>query len=151
MSVYGVDAEPQRSTLVVGWGAIKGRREHENLVDTSPRCSAGGLRPSAPWQCRLLQRVGPASSDEVQDTEDTTARTQHRHRVQIRMTKDENFKPGTFGCHEALHMASFLCDVVDRQLVEHEAIKQNKEWLKLAYQARAALIVLYNEIGKEHL
>lgn len=48
-------------------------------------------------------------------------------------------------------MASYLAAAVDEQLVEHEAIKQNKEWLKLAEMAQCALADLYNAIAKDHL
>jgi hypothetical protein len=65
--------------------------------------------------------------------------------------KRADFKPGTMGCHEALHMASFLADAVDVQLVEHPAIKQNREWNFLAKRAAQALADLYQRIGREHL
>jgi hypothetical protein len=64
---------------------------------------------------------------------------------------DTPFAPGGFGCHEALHMASFLCAAVDEELVEHEAIKRDPEWLSLAEQARDALAALYQKIGSKHL
>lgn len=63
----------------------------------------------------------------------------------------EDFKPGGLGCHEALHMASFLTEAVNEQLVEHPAIVQNEEWQKLAIAAREALAKLYNKIGEAHL
>jgi hypothetical protein len=37
------------------------------------------------------------------------------------------FAPGTLGCHEALHMASVLADMVDVQLAEHPAVRLNPE------------------------
>jgi hypothetical protein len=62
-----------------------------------------------------------------------------------------DFTPGSIGCHEALHMASFLCAAVDEQLCEHEAVKLNPEWVALADRARDALMDLYQAIGAEHL
>lgn len=59
--------------------------------------------------------------------------------------------PGSFGCHEALHMASFLCNAVDEELSEHEAIKANPEWLALSRKAVDALGELYQKIGAAHL
>jgi hypothetical protein len=64
---------------------------------------------------------------------------------------DERYKPGTMGCHEALHMASFLTDTVYEQLVQHPAVKRNAEWLQFANDAVTALSDLYQAIGKEHL
>lgn len=61
------------------------------------------------------------------------------------------FEPGSHGCHEALHMASFLIDAVDEQLVGHPAIQANADWQKLATTALDALFELYQAIGKQHL
>lgn len=60
-------------------------------------------------------------------------------------------EPGSFGCHEVLHMASFLQMSVYHELIVHPAIKNNKEWLKLAHKAQGALADLYNAIGLKHL
>lgn len=62
-----------------------------------------------------------------------------------------DMSPGSFGCHEVLHMASFLCASVDEQLCEHAAIKANPEWVALADRARDALLDLYQSIGAKHL
>lgn len=63
----------------------------------------------------------------------------------------ENFAPGSFGCHEALHMAWFLMESVERGLAEHAAIKAKPEWTALADKAHQALFDLYQAIGREHL
>jgi len=55
-----------------------------------------------------------------------------------------------FSRHEILHMASFLAGVVDSELLESEAIKENVEWVQLARKAHTALYKLYQEIGKAH-
>lgn len=65
--------------------------------------------------------------------------------------KEDKFAPGSFGCHEALHMAAFLMTAVANELSGHDAIKQNAKWLKLADKAHDALFDLYQAIGKEHL
>jgi hypothetical protein len=65
--------------------------------------------------------------------------------------KHEGFEPGTFGCHEALHMASFFAGAVDEELCDHPAIEQNPEWLKLARTAATALAELHQKIGAAHL
>jgi hypothetical protein len=62
-----------------------------------------------------------------------------------------DFSPGSMGCHEALHMASFLASAVDQELREHPAIQANPEWLKLAETATEALADLYQKIGAQHL
>ena len=62
-----------------------------------------------------------------------------------------DFSPGSLGCHEALHMASFLCHSVDSELCEHEAIKADPKWLALAQKAAGALMDLYQSIGAKHL
>lgn len=63
----------------------------------------------------------------------------------------KRFKPGTHGCHEALHMASVLLEMVDERLVQHPAIERNKKWRKMAVKACDQLFDLYCEIGKAHL
>ena len=63
----------------------------------------------------------------------------------------DGFKPGTLGCHEALHMASYFAGAVDEELCEHPAIKRNPKWLALATKAADALGDLYNAIGRDHL
>lgn len=61
------------------------------------------------------------------------------------------FAPGTFGCHEALHMTSVLVNTVSEHLVEHPAIMLNPSWHALAEKAADALAELYQAIGQEHM
>lgn len=61
------------------------------------------------------------------------------------------FKPGSFGCHEALHMTSFLTSAIDSELAEHPTIKDNPRWLQMAEMARDVLASLYQEIGAVHI
>jgi hypothetical protein len=63
----------------------------------------------------------------------------------------KQYEPGSYGCHEALHMASFLANAVSEELCEHNAIKANPEWEQLATTAFEALYKLYQEIGAKHL
>ena len=60
------------------------------------------------------------------------------------------FAPGTHGCHEALHMAAVLMEMVDERLCQHPAIQLRLEWAKKADAARVALFELYQDIGREH-
>ena len=62
----------------------------------------------------------------------------------------EGFAPGSFGCHEALHMASVLAEMVDERLCQHPAIAARKEWVAKANLARSTLHELYQTIGQEH-
>ncbi len=55
-----------------------------------------------------------------------------------------------FGRHEVLHMASFLANSVDSELLEHAQIQNNPEWKMLAERAFNSLFDLYQAIGREH-
>jgi hypothetical protein len=61
------------------------------------------------------------------------------------------FAPGTFGCHEALHLASVIERLVEQDLAEHPAVVLKPRWFQLASRASDALAELYQEIGKVHL
>ncbi len=61
------------------------------------------------------------------------------------------FAPGSFGCHEALHMACVLAEMVDTHLCEHPAVQRVPEWKALADRAAEALHDLYQAIGTQHL
>lgn len=61
------------------------------------------------------------------------------------------FTPGSYGCHEALHVTGLLRDLVERELYEHLAIQANPKWLELADKACSALFDLYQAIGAEHM
>lgn len=60
-------------------------------------------------------------------------------------------RPGSFGCHEVLQMASVFSDSVDRHLCEHPAILADPNWYRLAHEAQLALWNLYQAIGEKHL
>ena len=61
------------------------------------------------------------------------------------------YQPGSYGCHEAMHMAFVLQELVARQLLEHRAITSRPEWAKLAQTAFDTLFELYQAIDREHL
>lgn len=61
------------------------------------------------------------------------------------------FRPGSYGAHEALHMASVFADMVDRHLCEHPTVVANEAWTALANRAADALHDLYQAIGAEHM
>ncbi len=62
----------------------------------------------------------------------------------------KRFGPGTFGCHEAMDRTSVLMGLVG-ELAEHDAIRLNPQWERLATKAHDALFDLYQKIGMVHL
>jgi hypothetical protein len=64
---------------------------------------------------------------------------------------DERFGPGSFGCHEAMHVADILAGLVHNQLCNHSAVLLDPRWFRLAAEARDSLARLYQEIGEVHL
>ena len=62
----------------------------------------------------------------------------------------DRFAPGTFGCHEALHLASVFERLLEQDLAEHPAVVLKPRWFQLASRASDALAELYQEIGQVH-
>jgi hypothetical protein len=67
------------------------------------------------------------------------------------MSDGPDFSPGTMGCHEALHMASFLANAIFAEILHHEAIRAVPEWKDLAQRSFEAMAELYQKIGERHL
>jgi hypothetical protein len=63
----------------------------------------------------------------------------------------EQYKPGSFGCHELLDRTSLAADAVERFVLSHPACAQNSEWFALAERAVSALRELYQRVGEAHL
>lgn len=63
----------------------------------------------------------------------------------------EQYKPGSFGCHELLDRVSLTADTVERYVLSHPACVQNQDWFALAEQAVAILRDLYQRVGAVHL
>jgi hypothetical protein len=63
----------------------------------------------------------------------------------------EQYRPGSFGCHELLDRTSVVGDIVEEQVFSHPACAQNAEWYALAEQAVTALRELYQRIGEKHM
>ena len=63
----------------------------------------------------------------------------------------QGFEPGTFGCHEALHLASTFMIMVEQHLAEHPGVRANREWDALTTTALTALTDLYHAIRAAHL
>ena len=62
----------------------------------------------------------------------------------------EGFEPGTFGCHEALHLASTFRTMFEEHLAEHPAIRANPERDALATTAASAMSDLCDGIRDAH-
>lgn len=63
----------------------------------------------------------------------------------------EQYKPGSFGCHELLDRTACTVDMVERYVLNHPACVQNKEWFEIAERAASALRDLYQRVGEQHL
>ncbi len=63
----------------------------------------------------------------------------------------EQYKPGSYGCHELLDRTALVAATVESHVLSHPACVRNPEWYALAEQAAAALRELYQRIGAEHL
>lgn len=64
---------------------------------------------------------------------------------------EDEYRPGSAGCHELLDRTALLSDMLERYLLEHPACVANSAWYVLAEQAAAALRELYQQISGEHL
>ncbi len=63
----------------------------------------------------------------------------------------EQYKAGSFGCHELLDRTALVADTVERYVLAHPACVQHKDWFALAEQAVTALRELYQRVGEAHL
>jgi hypothetical protein len=63
----------------------------------------------------------------------------------------EQYKPGSFGCHELLDRTAVLGDLIESTILSHPACVQNSEWYAIADQAAGLLRELYQRIGADHL
>ncbi len=61
------------------------------------------------------------------------------------------YKPGSFGCHELLDRTAQAAEAVERSVLSHPACALNQKWYLLAEQAANALRELYQRIGEDHL
>lgn len=64
---------------------------------------------------------------------------------------ENEYRPGSAGCHELLDRTALLSDMLERYLLDHPACIANSGWYTLAEQAATALRDLYQQIGGEHL
>lgn len=100
---------------------------------------------------------GAASAGKGCTVTDDEIESCRREKLAERFSIDENvgqklslemrYGPETFGCHEALHVAHLVYDLIERQLLTHGAIIQNAEWFRHVYKAQEELGELYQSIG----
>ena len=64
---------------------------------------------------------------------------------------ENEYAPGSFGCHELLDRTSLILQTLDSQILNHPACVLNPTWFDLAEEASAALAKMYQLIGEEHL
>jgi hypothetical protein len=63
----------------------------------------------------------------------------------------EQYKPGSYGCHELLDRTAFVANILEEYVLTHPSCVQNEDWFKLASEASAALQNLYQQVGQTHL
>ena len=71
--------------------------------------------------------------------------------AEAKIEHPEKFAPGSFGCHEVLHLTSTLEDMVAKHLVDHPAIMLDSDFYRRARDVHSALFDLYQAIGAKHL
>ena len=64
---------------------------------------------------------------------------------------DERFGPGSFGCHEAMHLARVLAGLIERELCTQSAVLRDPRWYACARRASDNLAQLSFAMGSEHL
>ena len=60
---------------------------------------------------------------------------------------ESRYGPGTFGDHEALHVANMVLGLIERELAGHPAILLQPEWYAHVRKAQDELFSLYQKIG----
>jgi hypothetical protein len=63
----------------------------------------------------------------------------------------EQYGPGSFGCHELLDRVALAGDIVEEHVLSHPACALHPDWYALAERAVIALRELYQRVGAEHL
>jgi hypothetical protein len=66
-------------------------------------------------------------------------------------TWSEQYKPGSYGCHELLDRVLMIAEMTDAHVRSHPACVLDREWYALADKATTALHELYQRIGAKHL
>lgn len=78
-------------------------------------------------------------------------REETRSPVLDKRSLEVRFGPGSFGCHEAMHVTNLVVELIEQQLATHSAVLLNPYWFHNVREAQALLYSAYNAIGGEHL
>lgn len=63
---------------------------------------------------------------------------------------EQEYVPGTFGCHELLDRTMIAFNMVEEMILSHPACVRDPAWYGLAYRAFKALELLYERVGEVH-
>lgn len=61
------------------------------------------------------------------------------------------YGPGSFGCHEAMHVTQVVVDLMERELLSHSAVLLDSFWYGKVREAQALLRSAYNHVAEAHL
>lgn len=75
-------------------------------------------------------------------------REKERKRLLAKLDRPDDFKPGTYGHHEALHTASVVLEIIETHLSTHPAVILHKEAYALADEAMSKVFALYQLLGQ---
>lgn len=64
---------------------------------------------------------------------------------------ETRFGPGSFGCHEAMHVTHLVVDLLERELVTHSAVLLDPYWYEKVREAQALLYSAYSRVADRHL
>jgi hypothetical protein len=65
-------------------------------------------------------------------------------------TVEQQFGPGTMGCHEAFHVSNMIVEMIQKELIEHSAVLIDPEWYALVQEAQDSLYQAYLHAGRLH-
>lgn len=61
------------------------------------------------------------------------------------------YGPGSFGCHEAMHVTQVVVDLMERELLAHSAVLLDSFWYAKVREAQSLLRSAYNHVAEHHL
>jgi hypothetical protein len=67
------------------------------------------------------------------------------------ISMEEQFGPGTHGCHEAFHVSHMIVELIQKELLEHSAVLLDPEWYAQVAEAQDSLYQAYLHAGRFHL
>ncbi|WP_188408459.1 hypothetical protein [Agaricicola taiwanensis] len=64
---------------------------------------------------------------------------------------EARYGPGSFGCHEALHVTNLVVELMERELAGHGAVLLDAFWYGKVREAQALLYSAYSQVAQVHL